>query len=35
MTSAIKRVLLAEDEDDIREIVSAALEILGEYTVES
>jgi len=34
MTPPINRILLAEDENDIREIVSAALEILGKFTVE-
>jgi CheY-like chemotaxis protein len=34
MTSSLNKVLVVEDEDDIREIVTAALEIFGGYTVE-
>ena len=34
MTSVINRILVVEDEPDIREIVTAALEALGGYTVE-
>ena len=34
MISAISRILVVDDEDDIREIVSASLEALGGYTVE-
>ena len=35
MTSAISRILVVDDEDDIRKIISAALEALGGYIVES
>jgi two-component system, OmpR family, response regulator len=33
MTPTLQRILVVEDEDDIREIVTAALEALGDYTV--
>lgn len=35
MTATLNRILVVEDEDDIREIVTAVLETLGKYTVES
>jgi len=34
MTTAINKILVIEDDDDIREIVSMALETIGGYTVE-
>lgn len=34
MTSAISRILVVEDEDDIREVTIVALETLGGFTVE-
>ncbi len=34
MTGAIKKVLVVEDEDDIREVLCSALEFVCEFTVE-
>lgn len=34
MTDTIKKVLVVEDEDDIREVLCSALEFVCEFTVE-
>ena len=34
MTGTIKKVLVVEDEDDIREVLCSALELVCKFTVE-
>lgn len=34
MTDTLKRILLVDDDDDIREIACVSLEVFGEFTVE-